>query len=366
MLAPNIGLSNGCDTADISRYGEFQYLTTFGETIMTGKVKKNLIVVILFLLLAGVGCGPTAFLIQAVPGGRKLKETVIEKDKGFFVKDKIAVIDVDGIMINSRGGLFRSKDNQVSLFVEKLDKARKDSAVKAIVLRLNSPGGTIGASDTMYHQLKLFKEKCKKPVVACMLDVAASGAYYLACGADGIMAQPSTITGSIGTIIQTINVAGTMRMLGVRTETIKSGKLKDIGSPYREMTEEERELFAGLINEFYEQFLNVVDQGRPSLTLEHIRKLADGRVFAAKEALANGLIDKIGYPSQAVEWAKKLASIEKAHVVMYHRPAGYKPNIYSSANYNKTTTGALINLDLPDWLNSNGTHFLYLWQPGSE
>ena len=199
-----------------------------------------------------------------------------------------------------------------------------------------------------------------------MLDVTASGAYYLACAADGIMAQPTTITGSIGTIVQTFNVAGTMRMLGVRTEAIKSGKLKDIGSPYRDMTEEERELLAGLINEFYEQFLNVVDKGRASLTHDQVRELADGRVFTAKEALANGLIDRIGYPEQAVQWAKNLASVKKASVVMYRRPAGYKPNIYSSATYDKTTTGALINLDLPDWLNSNGTHFLYLWQPGSE
>ena len=334
---------------------------------MFGKMKNNLIAVILFLLVAGLGCGPSAFLIQSVPGGRKLNETTIEKDKGFFVTNKIAIIDVDGIMLNSEGGsLFRSTDNQVSLFVEKLDKARRDKAVKAVVLRLNSPGGTVGASDMMYHQLKLFKKRCKKPVIACMLDVTASGAYYLACGADGIIAQPSTVTGSIGTIIQTVNVAGTMRLLGIRTQAIKSGKLKDIGSPYREMTEEERKLIEGLINEFYEQFLTVVDQGRPSLTPDQVRKLADGRIFTAKEALNNGLIDKTGYPSQALQWAKKLASIKKARVVMYHRPAGYKPNIYSSATYDKASIGALVNLDLPDWLNSNGTHFLYLWQPGSE
>ncbi|MHC4476398.1 MAG: signal peptide peptidase SppA [Planctomycetota bacterium] len=330
-----------------------------------GKKKMYFMAVLLFLAFAGSGCGPSAYLIQRVPGGRKLKETQIERDKGLFVTDKIVVIDVDGLMANTtRDRFLRRRGNQVSLFVEKLDKARKDPAVKAVVLRLNSPGGTVAATDMMYHKLRQFKSKSSKPVVACMLDVAASGAYFLACGCDGIVGLPSTVTGSIGTIVQTISFAGTMRMLGVKSVAIKSGRLKDLGSPLHDLSEEEREVLSGIITQFYEQFVEVVDEGRPGLSEEQVRELADGRVFTAEQALAEGLIDRIGYPSDAVAWAKELARVKRAQVVIYHRPAGYKPNIYSAQTYNPAAVGALVNLELPDWLTSHGTQFLYLWQPG--
>jgi protease-4 len=330
-----------------------------------GEKNVGCIAVLLFLAFAEAGCGPSALLIQKVPGGRKLKETQIGRDKGLFVVDKIAIIDVDGLMANTaRRGFLQEGDNQVSLFVEKLDKAREDKAVKAVVLRLNSPGGTVAAADTMYHRLRRFKNKSSKPVVACMLDVAASGAYFLACGCDGIVAQPSTITGSIGTIVQTISFAGTMRMLGVKSVAIKSGELKDMGSPLHDLTEAEREVLQGLISGFYEQFVTVVDKGRPELSQEQVRQLADGRVFTAKQAMAEGLIDRIGYPSDAVEWAKELAQVDKARVVIYHRPAVYKPNIYSSETYSHSDVAPLVNVELPDWLTGHGTQFLYLWQPG--
>jgi protease-4 len=337
-----------------------------GEYIM-GRKNVHYIVVALFLVFAAVGCGPSALLIQPVPGGRKLKETQIARDKGAFVTAKIAVIDVDGLMVNTaRQGFLQEGDNQVSLFVEKLDKARKDRAVKAVVLRLNSPGGTVGATDMMYHKLRQFKKKSSKPVVACMLDVAASGAYYLACGCDGIVALPSSITGSIGTILQTISFAGTMEKLGIKSVAIKSGELKDLGSPLHDLSDEEREVLSRIIRQFYEQFVEVVDQGREELSKERVSELADGRVFTAKEALSTGLIDRIGYPSEAVAWAKEMAGVERARVVIYHRPAAYKPNIYSSEAYGRSAVGALVNVELPDLLTSHGTQFLYLWQPGSE
>jgi protease-4 len=318
-------------------------------------------------VLIEVGCGPKAFLIEAVPAGRRLQETEIDRDEGVFVKEKIAVIDVDGVIAYSTsGGLLRGSVNQVSFFREKLDKVRRDSDVKAVVLRLNSPGGTVGASDAMYHELVKFRKESKKPVVACMLDVAASGAYYIACGCDGIMAQPSSITGSIGTIVQTISFAGTMEKLGIKSVAIKSGKLKDMGSPLHDLSEEEREVFQGLITDFYDQFVSVVDEGRVGLTEDQVRQLADGRVFTAGDAKAKGLIDRIGYPSEAVVWAKEKAGIEKSRVVIYHRPAGYKPNIYSSESYAGPGIGALVNIEMPDWLTRQGAHFLYLWQPGLE
>ena len=318
---------------------------------------------LLISLVVLAGCGPSAFRIELVPANQQLEETVIQRDKGIFVSDKIAVIDVDGLLINTRKrGFMRGGDNPVSLFVEKLDKAATDRRVKAVVLRLNSPGGTVAASDIMYHSLREFKRKTGKPVLACILDLGCSGAYYLACGSDGIIAQPGGVTGSIGTIMQTFSLAGTMEKIGVKAVAIKSGKLKDLGSPLHDLREEEQKVLEGIINQFFEQFLTVVLEGRKEIGEQKLRGLADGRVYTAKEALQENLIDRVGYPADGIEWAKEIAGVEKARVVMYHRPLGYKANVYGSS-MSAEGVGALVNVKLPDWLTSDGAQFLYLWQP---
>lgn len=309
------------------------------------------------------GCGTGAFQIQMVPSKQELTETVLKKDAGLFVRDKILIIDVDGVIANEQqNGFLQQGDNPVSTFLEKLDKARADDDVKAVVLRINSPGGTVAGTDMMYHCLTEYKQKTQVPVVACMLDVAASGGYYLACGCDGIVAQPSTVTGSIGTIMQTISVAGTMDKLGIEAVAIKSGKMKDIGSPLHEMSEEEQALLQQIIDGFYEQFLGVVQAGRADMTKNKIRRLADGRVFTADQAKQQGLVDRIGYPDDAIAWARELAGIKKAKVVIYHRPMNTMSNVYGSAM--STSDSPLVNIDLPDWLDAGRTQFLYLWQPG--
>ena len=319
---------------------------------------------LLLSLVALGGCGTSAFRIELVPVNQQLEETVIQRDKGIFIPDKIAVIDVDGLLMNKRKrGFMREGDNPVSIFVEKLDKAAADRRVKAVVLRLNSPGGTVAASDVMYHSLREFKRKTGKPVVACILGVGCSGAYYLACGSDGIIAQPGGITGSIGTIIKTFSFAGTMEKIGVKAVAIKSGELKDLGSPLHDLREEEQKVLEGIINQFYEQFLSVVLKGRKEIEEQKLRSLADGRVYTAEEALQENLIDRVGYPEDGIKWAKEIAGVEKARVVMYHRPSGYKANVYSSTMGNEEIVGALVNVELPDWLTSDGAQFLYLWQP---
>ena len=311
------------------------------------------------------GCGTGAFQIQMIPKDQSLKETQIDRDKGMFVSDKIVVIDVDGILLNKQqSGWMRQGDNPVSTFLEKLDKAAGDDTVKAVVLRVNSPGGSVAASDMMYHSLVEFKRKTDKPVIACMLDVAASGGYYLACGCDGIIAQPSCITGSIGTIMQTFSVAGTMEKIGITAVAIKSGNMKDMGSPLHELSEEERAILQQIIDRFYEQFLGVVENGRPNIEPEKLRQLADGRVFTAAQAHEEGLIDRIGYADDAIAWAKKMAGVKKAKTVIYHRPLTTMSNVYGSAMSKAGGMGPLINIDLPDWLDAGGARFLYLWQPG--
>lgn len=318
---------------------------------------------LLLSLVVLAGCGPSAFRIELVPVHQKLEETVIQRDKGIFIPDKVAVIDVDGLLMNKRRrGFMQRGDNPVSLFVEKLDKAAEDRRVKAVVLRLNSPGGTVAASDVMYHSLREFKRKTGKPVIACILGVGCSGAYYLACGSDGIIAQPGGVTGSIGTIIKTFSFAGTMEKIGVKAVAIKSGDLKDLGSPLHDLREEEQKVLEGIIDQFYEQFLTVVLEGRKEIGEQKLRPLADGRVFTAKEALQENLIDRVGYPEDGIEWAKEIAGVKKARVVIYHRPLGYKTNVYGSS-MSAEGVGALVNVELPDWLTSDGAQFLYLWQP---
>ncbi len=318
------------------------------------------------LILVGTGCGNPALLIRPVDARDGLREYVVEPGKGMFVRDKIAVIDVDGILMNQQAsGLFQNGENPVSLFQEKLDAAQKDSQVKAAVIRLNTPGGTVAASDAMYQSLQKFRKESGKPVVANMLDVAASGGYYLACGCDGIMAQPTTVTGSIGTIMQTVSFKGTMDKLGIEAVAIKSGHFKDIASPLKPLAADEQQILQDIILQFYEKFVTVVLDGRKNLDREKLKTLADGRVFTGQQAMEAGLVDRVGYPSDAVEWAKQAAGIQTAKVVMYDRSYGYRSNLYSTAPAIPAGS-SLINVELPHWLKAEGPQFLYLWMPMSE
>ncbi len=314
-----------------------------------------------------VGCGQTAFHIELAPIDRQLEETRIQRDAGLFVFDKIAIIDVDGLLANrQKGGWFRRGENPVSLFIEKLDKAAADRSVKAVVLRLNSPGGTVAASDIMYHHLQEFRRETGKPVIACVLGIGCSGAYYIACGCDGIIAQPSGVVGNIGTVFQTFSVAGTMHKIGVKAVTIKSGELKDMASPLHDLSDGEHKVLQEIIEQFSEQFFEVVRKGRKTIDEQKMVELSDGRVFTAQQALQHGLIDKIGYLEDGIKWAKEIAGVKKSRVVIYNRPSSYKPNAYSLASANADGIGPLVNLELPDWLNAGGAQFLYLWQPAVE
>jgi protease-4 len=313
------------------------------------------------------GCGQTAFQVELVPTDRQLEETRIQSDAGLFVFDKIAIIDIDGLLFNRRkGGWLRRGENPVSLLVEKLDKAAEDKSVKAVVLRLNSPGGSVAASDIMYHSLMEFRRETGKPVIACILGLGCSGAYYIACGCDGIVAQPSSVVGNIGTIFQTFSVAGTMEKIGVKAVTIKSGELKDMASPLHDLSDEERIVLEGIIEHHSEQFFEVVRKGRKTIDEQKMAELSDGRVFTAGQALEQGLIDKVGYLDDGIKWAKEMAGIKKSRVVIYNRPSSYMPNAYGVAAASSEGISPLVNLELPDWLDAGGAQFLYLWQPAVE
>ena len=311
-------------------------------------------------LVALGGCGDeTGFLVRPVRADQRLREKVVQADRGWYVA-KIALIDVSGVMVNEPVGWLGRGENPVSLLAEKLDAAQHDSAVKAVVLRINSPGGTVQATEAMYQCLVRFRQRSGKPVIACITDIGASGGYYLACGAGKIISQPSSITGSVGVLIQTVSFAGTMKLLGIKSEAVASGPLKTMGSPLRDMTEQERRLFQEIVTEFFDRFVEVVAAGRPVLSPEKVKALADGRVYTGRKALAAGMVDQLGYLPDAIDAAKQAAGIKRAKVVMYHRPLGYRANVYSAA----TPPGMqinLINLQVGELMMLRRPMFLYLW-----
>ncbi|MBI3604035.1 MAG: signal peptide peptidase SppA, partial [Nitrospirae bacterium] len=230
-------------------------------------------------------------------------------------------------------------------------------------LRINSPGGTVTASDILYHEVRAFKERRKVPVVASIMDVGASGGYYVAAAADKIFVHPSSVTGSLGVIMLTVNARGLLDKVGVEATAVTSGPRKDMGSPFRPMTEEERAIFQSVINSFYERFLTVVHEGRPNLSPEQIRKLADGRIYSGEQAKAAGLVDAVGYLEDSIEAAKQQAGLSEARVVIYRRPGEYRPNIYARFMGGGGGLGELASLDLMTLVRGGSPQFMYLWMP---
>lgn len=277
---------------------------------------------------------------------------------------KVLLLDLSGVInAQDKDGLV-SQPNMVATFKEELTRATKDEKVKAVVVRINSPGGTVNASDILYHELKTFKAAKKIPVVVSMMDVAASGGYYLAMAADSILVHPSTVTGSIGVIMLTVNARGLLEKVGVEANAITSGPRKDMGSPFRTMTPEEKAIFQGVIDSFYQRFLTVVQEGRPGLSADQIKKLADGRIYSGEQAKAAGLVDDIGYLDEAVELAKKKAGLTEARVVTYRRPGEFQNNIYSRALIGGGSgLAGLANIDLLSMVRGGTPQFMYLWMP---
>jgi len=317
--------------------------------------------------LALVACLPltgcfNGILLKPTNVSDPVEETVITDADGWLCRAKVAIIDVDGMILNCRSsGLFGDGDNPVSLFRERLDAAADDPRVKAVVLRINSPGGAVTASDIMYRDLVNFRQKTGKPVVVCMMDVAASGAYYLAMGADCVYAHPTTVTGSIGVIMSLYNAAGLAAKIGIASNPIKSGPIKDIGNPLREMTEEERAVLQELVNNFYDQFVHIVSTGR-RMPEDRVRLLADGRVYAGSQAKALGLVDEVGYLEDAIQCAKTLAHLRDAAVVAYERGGGYRGSIYAALP--NIPSNINVHLDLPGLSSGHGAAFMYVWEPG--
>jgi protease-4 len=326
---------------------------------------------LLCLVLLPVGGCFNGLVLTPAHVGSGVEETEITPPCRLLCREKIALIDVEGVLMNARtSGLFSSGDNPVSLFRERLDAAALDKHVKAVVLRINSPGGGVTASDIMYRDLVNFREETGKPVIACMMDVAASGGYYLAMGCDRVWAHPTTVTGSIGVIMSLYNATGLLKMVGVTTEPIKSGPNKDIGNPGRPMTPAERAILQGIVNGFYDQFVEVVAKGRKAhLTPERVRELADGRVYTGVEAKKLGLVDEVGYLEDALKCALDAACMKDAAVIAYDNcSGGYRGSIYARAPNIPKDINVRVEVPGLSGLSGSaglgGSGFFYLWEPG--
>ncbi|MGQ9732172.1 MAG: signal peptide peptidase SppA [Candidatus Zipacnadales bacterium] len=194
--------------------------------------------------------------------------------------------------------------------------AAKDRSVKALVVRINSPGGSAAASQEIYQAIQQYKEQTNHPVVASMADVAASGGYYVAAPADKIVALPATLTGSIGVVMETIEYHNLLNKIGVEGNTMVSGRYKDMGSPFRAMREDERKLFQAMIDDVYDQFVTAVAEGR-KMDKARVKKLADGRVYTGRQAQKVGLVDQLGTFRDAIKLAAKEAGIQGEPTVKF-------------------------------------------------
>ncbi len=223
-------------------------------------------------------------------------------------KDAVAVIPLYGVI--SQGSSSRSWENGSQQIAKRIKTLAAKKEVKAIVLDINSPGGTVGAVQEIYSAVLKARAETKKPFIARFGEVSASGGYYVAAACDQIMAHPGTITGSIGVIFSVSNFEGLMKKVGYRNEAIKSGKFKDIGSATREMTPEERKLLQGLIDDSYEQFVKAVSDGR-KMSIDQVKLLADGRIYSGRQAKEIGLVDSLGDLQDAIDQAGELAKIGK-------------------------------------------------------
>lgn len=269
--------------------------------------------------------------------------------------------------VTIRGPIYSSQsdkpwDQGSSQVARRIEDLAETRGVKAIVLEINSPGGSVGAVQEIYSRiLRVKKEHPNLKFVADFGDVAASGGYYLASACDKIVAHPGTLTGSIGVIFDLSNLSGLFSKIGYKMEAIKSGKFKDMGSPARAMTPEERAILQALVEDAYGQFVDAVAQGR-KMSVAQVKVLADGRVYSGDQALANGLVDQLGDSRDALMLAARLGGITAAKPKI--RRAGEKlGDIFEMLETRARISFGLgpVSVPLPDALSSQAHGLLYMW-----
>jgi protease-4 len=277
--------------------------------------------------------------------------------------DKIQVIPITGLISDApKGRVMGTRPSVVQEVVSHLRLAEKDDKVKAVLLKIDTPGGTTTASDMLYHELAAFKARSGKKIVACMMNIATSGGYYIALPADMIMAHPTTVTGSVGVILMRPDVSQLMEKIGVGLQVNKSGVNKDMGSPFRPITPAEENMLQDLADTLGKRFIDLVARHR-RLNDEQLAAVADARLFIADAALAAGMVDKIGYLSDAITEAKRIAGLDAdARVVTYRRTEYADDNLYNSlTSAARTEAIPLVDMGPIADLFTLDAGFYYIW-----
>lgn len=320
--------------------------------------QRSLFMVIVIFVALSTSSACSFIRIDMGPRMAPLQETVIS-GKG---EDKILLVDISGVIADAKKKSIMGSTVETGMTEtvrEVLSRAEKDEKIKALWLRVNSPGGTVTSSDMIYHELMTFKEKKKIKIYVSFMDLAASGGYYIAMAGDKIIAHPTSITGSIGVIALKVNLQGLLEKIGVGFEVVKSGDKKDFLSPLRPFTDDERKLFQEAIDSYHQRFVSIIAQNRPGLSLDDVKKLADGRVYTAQQALDAKLIDRIAYLDETEVFIKDELNLSEIKIVTYHRPGDYKNNLYSSLPQSPVVN--LINIDMD--FQPSSPYFMYLWMP---
>jgi protease-4 len=282
-------------------------------------------------LLVFLGFFFIALLVAAGTDGSELN----------LATEKVAIVPIEGEIVDARETL------------DLLHRYAKNHSVKAVVVRINSPGGAIAPSQEIYSAIRRIRAE-GKPVIASMDSVAASGGYYIAAACDPIVANSGTITGSIGVILQWFDMKELVRWAKLKPETITSGALKDAGSPYRELTDAERQYFQGIVTQLHQQFVRDVAEGRKSkMKAEEVARIADGRIFTGDQALALKLVDQVGTIDDAVRKAGQLGGIEGEPAKIW--PRRRQPGLFDllTEDAAESVLGRIVNRTVPQ--------FLYRW-----
>ena len=326
------------------------------------KMRKTIFIIAVVVLLFLIGC--QAPKIRLFPSAADpLQEFTLEGTE----EGKVLVISIRGIISDAPKKQFIStRPSMVQEVVSQLRKAEKDSKIKAVILKINTPGGSVTASDILYNEIVAYKQKTEAKVVVAMMGVAASGGYYISLPADYILAHPTSITGSVGVLFLRPDVAGLMDKIGLGVEVSKTGKNKDMGSPFRQATADEKQIINDLINQLGKRFLDRIVEHR-KINPDKLKAISTARIFLADDALKLGMVDSVGYLAEAVSQAKKLADLpQEAKIVVYRRTEYPDDNLYNTSTLHHEGRGlSIVSLDLPPSLMAFQAGFYYLWQPGA-
>jgi len=306
-------------------------------------------------------CAKVDATLNTVPDTGPMREVPLPFQCQHPGGPKVAVVDVDGLLLNAdTTGPYSMGDNPVSVFYEKLQLAAADPEVKAVVLRINSPGGGVAATELMSRTLADFRKQCGKPVVACLLDMGAGGGYYLASGCDQIVALPSSVVGGIGVILNLYYLELAMEQWNAFGVPVKSGDRIDMGTPIRKMTADEKAMLSAMAKEYHANFKKAVLDTRPGVKPD--AAFFDGRVLSASKAQEEGLIDVVGFLPHPIARPGQLAKAETVTAVMYRRPNSSARSPYEGVPNRPSSQGSLINWSIPGPDRSKLPLFLYMWQ----